>query len=302
MFDEAVFEPEKKKGVLYHSIAIILFLFLSVFFLSQLLDTTTTFHFFLYLIPALFCIILALLLANRIYVLRTINYLINRDSIQITWGIRYEQISIGNILWIQSNSDLANPIQIPKLNIPGLLTGSYDLAKNQKIEFIASDESKLVLIATTDRIFVISPDEPEEFLMTFQKITELGSLSQSVSQSIYPSRPLYQVWSNPLTRILMIVNLVLIIGLVVFTSLLITANPFLPIGFFSDGSPAEIVPSKRLLLLPIINTSFFVLNLLLGVFFFQDKKTRIYSSLLYFSNVFTTTFFLLSILFIWRAS
>jgi hypothetical protein len=301
MFSDVVFEPEKKKGILFHSIAIILLLLFSLFFLSQLIDSTTTLHFFFYLIPALVCIILALLIANRLYVLRTITYLINRDSIQITWGIRYEQISIGSILWIELNSDLANPIQTPRYYIPGLLIGSYDLAENQKIEFIASDESKLVLIATSDRIFVISPAKPEEFLMTFQKITELGSLSQSVSQSIYPSHPFHQVWSNSLTRILMIVNLVLIIGLVILVSLLITANNFLPLGFLSYGSHAEIVPSKRLLLLLIINSSFFVVNLLLGIFFFQDKKTRIYSFLLYFSNVFTSIIFLLSILFIWGA-
>ena len=302
MLSEAVFEPDKKMGILLYSIAVIFLLLLSLFFLSRLIDTTTTMRFFFYLISSLVCIILGLLLAYRIYILRTITYLINRDSIQITWGIRYEQISISNILWIQSNSDLANPVQLPGFYIPGLMIGSYEIAEDQKIEFIASDENKLVLIATRGRIFAISPGEPEKFLTVFQKITELGSLSASVSQSIYPSHPFRQVWSNRLTRSLIIANLVLVIGLIALSSLLITTKTFLPIGFLANGTPAETVPSKRLFLLPIINTSFYFVNLLLGVFFFQEIRTRAFSIILYLSNIFTSIIFLFSFLFIWRAS
>ena len=55
------------------------------------------------------------------------------------------------------------------------------------VEFIASDSRNIILIATSKRIFAISPMDAGLLVRTFARATEMGSLTPAEPKSVYPS-------------------------------------------------------------------------------------------------------------------
>jgi hypothetical protein len=90
---------------------------------------------------------------------------------------------------------------------------------------------------------------------------------------------------------LLITSAILALGLIVWVSLSIPSHPMTSLRLNTDGSPIELVPGIRLLLLPVLNTFFFIADLLLGLFFYRRADTRSLAYLMWASSVLTSLLF-----------
>src|SRR5262249_54105146 len=104
------------------------------------------------------------------------NYFLNRDNLRLVWGLRIEEIPLADVEWVRPLSALASPVHLPLLRLPGGILGVTRHSELGKIEFLASESSTLLLIATAQRVFAISPADPGTFTGSFQRAIELGSL------------------------------------------------------------------------------------------------------------------------------
>ena len=100
-----------------------------------------------------------------------------RDGDTIAWGLRAEDIPMNTIEWVLPSSELSYRLKLPWLYWPGAVIGARNAPGGKRVEFLASRSRGLVLIAAADRIFAISPEDPQAFLQAFQGFMEMGSLS-----------------------------------------------------------------------------------------------------------------------------
>jgi len=239
-----------------------------------------------------------LLLGYRIYALTRGNYLLDREALTIRWGLRIEQIPISDIEWVRSADDLTHPIHLPVLSTTGAFLGVTNHPDLGKVEFLADDRTKFLLIATSKRIFVISPNDPLGFVQDFQRIVEMGSLGQSSAQSVFPSFVVIQAWQNRLVRSLWIAGFVFNIGLLVWVSLLVPSLPDIPLGFLSTDIPRNIVPGIQLFLLPIISITFSSFSWLIGMTQYRRPILRPLAYLTWGFSALSGLLFLLGVWFI----
>jgi hypothetical protein len=180
--------------------------------------------------------------------------------------------------------------------------GLRHLPGSTPVEFLASRSRSLIVIATAERWFAISPSDPEAFLRAYKSLTELGSLIYLPRRSAQPAALLANFWADLPARLLILVALALNLGLLVWVSLAIPTHPRVPFRFSVDGSPRDFVPAVRLLLLPAINSLILLVDLLLGLFFYRRLESRIAAYMLWISGIVTALFFLGAIFFLLRAA
>ncbi len=177
MNEHYVFLPPRTTGLVFQSIAILALLGLGAWGLLRASEASVGPVFLFYLTPALISIGLAPLLAYRVYALRGARYIMQRDGIQLLWGLRAEDIPMNTIEWVLPSSELSYRLKLPWLYWPGAVIGARNAPGGKRVEFLASRPSRLVLIAAADRIFAISPEDPQALLQAYQGFMEMGSLS-----------------------------------------------------------------------------------------------------------------------------
>ena len=125
-----------------------------------------------------------------------------------------------------------------------------------------------MIIATRTRWYALSPADPQSFLATYQRLTELGSLSPLPSYSAYPSFLVSRVWNTLPARIVLLTGIAASLLLIIWVSLAAPGRSTVVLGFGPDSPP---VPGVRLLLLPVLNTLIFMADFFLGLFFFRQE-------------------------------
>jgi len=301
MNETFTFLPDRLRGRIFHLVA------LSVSGLVGLVGVWQAMHanigpvFLLYLLPALVALGTIPALGYRYYDLLNSSYILEREGVRLHWGLRVEDIPIENVLWVRPASELGTSLPLPRLRWPGAVVGTRMLAGAGEVEFMASQTRNLVVIATPGRGYAISPADPEGFLLAFQRCTEMGSLVPLAPRSIYPTYLLGRVWRSRLARLQLLAGAGLSLALLIWVSLAVPGRSQVHLGFDPSGASGDMAPAVRLLLLPILNTSFYLFDLLLGLFFFRREESQAYSYLLWGSGAFTALLFLLATGFILRS-
>lgn len=263
-----VFEPDRSLGVLFHVFAILLLIGISAWGIWQAVHSAIGPLFLVYLLPALLSIFLIPLLSYRLYSLLGAYYQIERDGMRLRWGLRIEDIPMDNLVWINPDAELERDLPLPWLRWPGAVLGVRRTTHGETIEFLASRSRRLVVIATQEKFYAISPNPPEIFIQNLRSFMELGSLSPVAARSIQPSFLVIRIWEHVSARILILAGLALNLALLVWVSLAIPARASITLGFAALSEP---VPSVRLLLIPIISSFFFLADLFLGLFFYRRE-------------------------------
>lgn len=227
------------------------------------------------------------LLLYRIFALLGARYALERDGIRLHWGLRTEVIPMPQVEWIREAGDLAVRLPMPWLSWPGAILGARSIEGLGPVEFLASAREQLVLIATPQRIYAISPTDPRALQRAFQDASELGSLVPLPSQSVYPALLVGSVWQDRWARALVLAGLFLGLALAVWVLLAIPAMPVLAVGFQPNGLPVEASGSERLLLLPVLNGVYFLADLAGGLFFFRRPGRRLLAYLLWGASALT---------------
>jgi hypothetical protein len=185
--------------------------------------------------------------------------------------------------------------------MPGAVLGVQTQVDGKPVEFLAARDTDLAMVVTPDRTFAISPANRAEFLQTYRTLAEYGSLTPIQSISDYPTFLLSRSWADRPARILLITSAFLALILILWVSLSIPNHPQISLRLNMDGSPVELVPGIRLLLLPVLNTFFFITDLLLGLFFYRKADTKSLGYLMWASSALTSLLFCGAVYFILRA-
>src|SRR5215213_4086288 len=268
------FPPARRLGLLIHIVIIALLTTVSVFGFANLPRSQVGPQFVLNLLMALVGFAPIPLFAYRTYALLRADYFIDRDSLAMLWGLRVEDIPLTDIEWVRPASDLTVPLSLPRFRLPGALLGTRRHPDLGLVEFIASSSRNLILIATSKRVFAISPQNAAGLVQTFARATEMGSLMATEAKSVYPSFLITQAWESSIARFLWMSGILLNLGLIVWVGILIPSLSQIPFGFNTFGVPSETAASTQLILLPLVSSLMFIIGVTAGLYFYRWERQR----------------------------
>jgi hypothetical protein len=287
------FPPPKRLGLLTHGGIMIVLTSISVTGFYYLSRAKVGPGFVIWLLVALLGFTPIPFFGYRAYSLFRANYILDRDSLALIWGLRLEDIPLNDIEWIRHIDDLTHPLRMPGFSLPGGILGTRRHPDLGVVEYLASESKKILLVATAKRIFAISPNNPAALMQTFARATEMGSLTPAEAKSAYPSFVVAQAWENSLVRFLWLSGLFLNIGLFVWVGTIIPLMTRVSLGF-----QAKSVPSTQLIILPIVSLLLFVLGWLAGLYFYRWDKERALAFVVWASSTLTSLFFLVAVFFV----
>jgi hypothetical protein len=288
--------------MLFHGAAVLVLAVIGSFGLWRASLADNDLAFLGYMFSALFALGLTPVLIYRIYALQRARYILARDGISIFWGLRHEEIPINQVNWVGSADQNRMRLSKPFVRLPGAVIGTQKQPDGKTVEFLAAHATRLVMVVTPIKIYAISPANENEFLQTYRRLSEFGSLAPFASLSDYPTLLVARSWADRPARILLIASITLAIGLILGISLSIPTHPLTALRLNPDGSPVELVPGIRILLLPVLNTFFFIADLLLGLFFYRRSETKSLGYLMWASSAMTSLLFAGAAFFILRVT
>jgi hypothetical protein len=286
--------PPLRRGKTLHTGLIIVLLVATVVFVWLAARQPISLLFTLYVILAGLFFFPIPFLIYRSYALAHSNYSLDRDKLAITWGLRAELIPISNIEWVRPLAALTGSLPLPFLRLPGSVLGVRHRADLGEIEFLASDASHLLLVATARHVFAISPFDQAGFIQNIQRAIEMGSLSPAASQSIYPSFVVVQAWESLLARYFWLAGLFLNIGLLVWVGLMAPALNKVTLGFLPSGQPRTPNPGLSLILLPVVSLFFYLAGWVTGLILYRREDRRSMAQIVWAGGVVASLLFLVA--------
>jgi len=291
---ENEFHPPRRQGILFQSIFILILLGAGGYFFILATQDITGLDFLLHIMIALVIFAPLPILIYRLYALGNAVYGLQRDGLRIRWGLRREDIPLREIEWIRPAVEMGFRLPLPWLRWPGALLGQRRVDELGVVEFMAADVRHMLLVATPEKVFAISPEKMKSFLATYQQINELGSLTPLEAQSEYPTVLIGRVWEDPIARWLLIASFG--VGLVLLITVSIAVPGLETIAWTGAGDAA---PAERLFLLPILEGMIWLFNLFVGVFLYRrGNDLRIAAYLIWGSAGLTGILLLMGSLFL----
>ena len=294
----AEFHPPRSRGLTLHTTLIIVLLIILTVLTLLAYRQPVDLLLWVYVLTAAVVLFMACVLGYRLYALSRANYSLDRDKLTITWGLRVEQISISDIEWVRPVAALTSPLPLPVLRLPGSILGIRRHPDFGPVEFLASDRKSLLLVATSRRVFAISPESAAKFLQSIQRVIEMGSLSPTQSESVYPSFVVVKAWTSPLARFFWLAVLFLNIGLLVWVSLISPSLGPISLGFLPSGSPRIAVTGLALILVPIVSIFFSVVGWLTGLIIWRRESQRPMAHIVWAGGVVSSLLFLIAVMLI----
>ena len=214
-------------------------------------------------------------------------YIVERDGLRIRWGLHNEDIPLPEIEWVRPVGEMGLRLPQPAFAWPGAILGRREIEDLGRVEFLASDLEKILLVATPRQIYAISPEDTRGFQAAFQRAVLMGSLTPFKPRSTIPAVFLKNIWSDRAARTFMISGIGLTLILLVLVNLVIPTLSSAPLGLAPYGQPAETVPPQILLILPLLATFTLAVDLLTGMFFYRRPGQQIIAYLLWASSSLT---------------
>ena len=292
MLQERTFYPSRRMGFLFHAVGIAVLLMAGAYGLWRVAQVETASALIISLIPATAAGLGVPLLVYRLYALLGAAYVVERDGIRLRWGLRVEHIPADQIQAVQHSDRLKHGFPRPLAVWPGSVLGQRRMPDGRRLEYMASRTGNLIYIFTPACGYAISPADPGDFELTYQRLSELGSLAPISARSITPAFQFSGFRSDRAALVLLIFSSLLWLVLLVIVALGISNHDLVVLRFTAEGQPAEFVPAVQLFLLPVLNAIFLVLDGLLGVVFYRRQDLRALSYLLWGAGIATTIIFL----------
>ncbi len=271
-----LFRPGQQAGLAFQAAAAAAFSGFGAWAVWRALHTQPGPLFLLYLVPALLAVLFVPLLAYRFYALWRAYYIVSRDGLVLHWGLRTERLPVDQVLWVR-RAEAALPggnapaLPLPWLRWPGAVLGQRSLPPGGpleagQIEYLAGSARGLVLVATPQVIYAVSPADAAGFLETYRRCSELGSTTPLEAGSTYPTFLIARVWRTGAARALILAGLALNLALLAAVVAVVPTRSEIILGFLDTAEP---VPAVRLMLLPLLSAFFFLVDFFLGLFFFR---------------------------------
>jgi len=271
------FHPQRRSGLLFQGGLILVLSGVGAYFFFLATQDPSGVGFLLNMLIALVILSPLPLLIYRFYALLNAMYGLHRDGLRIRWGLRHEDIPLGSIEWMRPANEMGFHLPTPWLKWPGAILGTRQVPELGLVEFIAADKAHMILVATAEKIYAVSPVQANAFLANFQQINEMGSLTPLEAQSVYPQVLIGRVWEDRLARLLILISLG--VGLILFGVVAFTIPSLEMIAWTGFGGDA---PAERLLLLPVLDGLIWIFNLILGILMYrQGNNYRIAAYMLW---------------------
>ena len=287
MAETFTFLPRRTPGILFHAFLILLILAGCVFLVWQAFQQSGGVLLVLCLLGAITLFVLLPFAGYRGYALLQGIYSLKRDGLRIRWGLRVEDIPLSDVTWVRPAVDLAVPLKRPSSAMPGAILGYSEHPDLGEVEFIASSFRNLVIVATLDKVFVLSPEDMEEFVQRFQRALEMGTLTPMEPYSTVPVAFVRQVALDKIGRLLIPAGLIFTIFLLVLVGLGISGRSALSLGYDANGALLPAVPATRLLLLPVLGILLYVPGTVAGVYLYRRPEGKPVAWLVWASGVLT---------------
>ena len=298
MENQSVFPPYRRLGLIFHAAAALILLGVAVLVFFQVYQREVGQVFITGVLVSVVLVIPLPLLVYRGYALAQASYALDRDGLRIRWGLRAEDIPLPQIEWVRPANELGFRLQLPFLQWPGAVVGKRKVEGLGPVEFIASDVRSLLLVATPEKVYAISPADERSFVRTYHRIIELGSLTPIPPRSVLPAAFLERVWQDLRARYMIIAGFGLTGLLLVVAILLIPVHASVFLGYNAAGQPLDPVSSERLLLLPLLGGVEYFIDLLVGLYFYRLNDQRLVAYFLWGSSILLPLLLLLAIILI----
>lgn len=277
---ETIFEPDRRTGLLIYG-GVFLFLIaaviVSLIFLLRSVGVPFVIFMFLFLgalggVP---------LIGYRLYGLMNARYVISRDGLFLRWGMREIQLPIQNIEWARTFESVGLELPAPQFHWSGIFIGNRVSNELGPVEFLATGLDDLLLIATPDRVYAISPKDVGGFTLTLRQAIESGSLTSVAGYSAVPVSFFSQLWESRIIKVLLAAGFVFNVGLFVVVNMVIPQQTAISMGFDLAMNPMPMIPVDSLRLLSFLSLLFGMVDFGLGMYFFRQEKLRPISYLLW---------------------
>lgn len=282
------FRPPRRTGFLFQGSLMLAFIFAGGYFFFLATQDPSGLDFLLHMLVALILFAPLPMIGYHLYALMTAVYTLGRDGLLIRWGLRREDIPLRQIEWIRPANELGFQLPKPWLRWPGAILGTRKVAELGTVEFLAADTSHLILVATPEKVYAISPLEVSALMRVYRQVNELGSLAPLAAQSDYPTLLIGAMWEDRVARILILVSL--IVGAILFA---VTAIAVPNLDRITWTGVGETAPAERLLLLPILDGFLWLLNLVGGIYLYRRGEDLRIAAYLLWGSAGLTGFLLL---------
>jgi hypothetical protein len=292
------FNPPRSKGYILFLGITLLLLGLSGFLLMFALDQKSSGYFVIALLGAAILFVPVPLVLYNFYSLVRAKYVIDRDGLYLQWGLRTEDVPLNDIEWVRVASEVSSVLPYPSWSFTGILRETRLSDELGEIEFLASDKNRLLLVATSKKIFAISPAQTIDFLNAFQHAFELGSISPIKSQSNQVGTFFSGVFKDRRSRLMVIIGIALTILLFILVGLLIPTRSTVLFGYQLVSGVSEVAPSDRLLIFPVLSLLSLITDLTFGFYLFRHPDRRTLAYMVLSSSSITSFLLLVALLFI----
>ena len=292
-----LFPPPKRAGLIFHGVLILILAALSGWAFWRMSRAPVGLEFVAFILIGIVAFAPVPFLGYRAYALYRAQYRLDRDTLELRWGLRKELIPLADIEWVRPMEDLTHPMVPPAIPLPGAVLGLKRHRDLGVVEFLSSRARGMLLVGTPKRVYAISPARPKQFLDTFGRAVELGSLREAEPESQYPSFVFSHAWSSGLVRFLWLAALFLNLGLTAWISLLIPTSTQFALGYRPDRSP-DLVLSAQLAIVPLVSVTLSLTAWISGLFFYRIDRRQALALVLWAGAAFSSLLFLLSVLFI----
>lgn len=275
------YAPSRGKGILFLFPICTGMIALEIFLLRYFDVSQVGLQFFLLLIALILIAVPLIFLLYRLYSLIFSYYRLERDGLHIKWGLRTEVIPLNAIEWIRSPQEMTEDVPWSVLPMPGAYLGTVSVHERLTFEFLASDMKTMLFVGTPKYIYAISPQNPAAFLNGFERILQMGALSNVAWTTTRPGSWILEAWQNKPGRYASIASLILLISLYIFVGIRFRVGETISLRFSPEGKPLEEISSTNMLIVPLAATIIWITGTVLGLLIFQKKENHRISELIW---------------------
>ena len=249
-------------------------IFLEIRLFSTFNISNVGIQFFLLLIALIIIAVPLMFLLYRLYSLIFSVYRLERDGLHIRWGLRREVIPLNAIEWIRPPAEMTEDVPWSVMPMPGAYLGTVRVDEHLTYEFLASDISKMLFLRTSRFVYAISPRDPKAFLTGFERILQMGALTNVQWTTARPGNWLIEAWNSRSGRICTFLSLFFLIVMYIWMGLRFQVMKQISFSFSPTGEPLDLLPSVNMLVIPLAATIIWVLGTALGLLIFQRRESR----------------------------
>src|SRR5574340_609234 len=110
-----LFPPSKRAGLIFHGVLILVLAALSSWAFWRMSLTPVGLEFVTFIVVGIVAFAPLPFLGYRAYALYRAQYRLDRDTLELRWGLRKELIPLADIEWVRPMEDLTNPIVPPAM-------------------------------------------------------------------------------------------------------------------------------------------------------------------------------------------